>query len=332
MLAKTIAAVGLAAVSACPLLADFSYQQTAKVTGGAMAGMLKVAGVFSKQAREPIQTTISIKGDRMVDRGATHATIIDLNAGTITSVDLQKKTYTVMTFEQMKQMMEQAREKMKQKGAQNGDSADMQFKVSINPTGAAKPVHGLDAKETVVKIEMQATDTQTGQSGTMVVTSDMWLAPEIPGYREVREFQKRMAEKIAWTGMSSMFAAQPGIGQGMAEAQKEASKMDGLPIYTTMSMGGAGTPPANGDPDAAAAQQQQQQSSKPSLGGMLGAGIGIRRKNNDSSQAQQNSNGSGSGNMIEMTTELSGFSGAAVDEALFAVPAGFKRVEPKGMQ
>ncbi len=329
MLSKTITALGLAAVSACPLLADFSYQQTAKVTGGAMAGMLKVAGVFSKQAREPIQTTISVKGDRMVDRGATHATIIDLKAGTITSIDLQKKTYTVMTFEQMKQMMEQAQEKMKQKSAQNSDSADMQFKVSINATGAAKPVHGMDAKETLVKIEMQATDTQTGQSGTMVVTSDMWLAPEIPGYQEVREFHKRMAEKIAWSGMSSMFAAQPGIGQGMAEAQKQASKMDGLPIYTTMSMGGAGTPPANGDPDAAPQQQQQ---SKPSLGGMLGAGIGIHRKNNDSSQPQQNSNGSGSGNMIEMTTELSGFSGAAVDEGQFAIPAGFKRVEPKGIQ
>src|SRR5262244_298874 len=105
MLSKTMAVLGLAVVSAGPVLADFSYQQTAKITGGAMAGMLKVAGVFSKQAREPIQTTISVKGDRMVDRATTHATIIDLKAGTITSIDLQKKTYTVMTFEQMKQMM-----------------------------------------------------------------------------------------------------------------------------------------------------------------------------------------------------------------------------------
>ena len=29
--------------------ADFSYEQTTRMTGGAMAGMMKVAGAFSKR-------------------------------------------------------------------------------------------------------------------------------------------------------------------------------------------------------------------------------------------------------------------------------------------
>lgn len=294
-----------------------------------MAGMLKVAGVFSKQAREPIQQTVAVKGDRMATRGSASVSIIDLRAGTITTVDLQKKTYTVMTFEQIKQRMEEAQQKMQEhKKDPNGDSADVKFKVSINPTGASKRLNGMDAKEVVVKMEMEATDTQSGQSGTMVVTADTWMAPEIPGYSEVREFHKRMAEKISWTGMGNMFATQPQLGQGMAEAQKEAAKLGGLPVYTTTSMGAAGTPPANGDPNA----QQQQQSSKPSLGGLLGSGIGIHRTNNDPSQRQKNSDGQGSGNLLEMTTELSGFSASPVDDAMFAIPAGFKQIEPKGMQ
>jgi hypothetical protein len=331
MFSQPIAVTVLAAVCACPLLADFSYQQTSKVTGGAMAGMLKVAGVFSKQAREPIQQTIAVKGDRMATRGSTSVSIIDLRAGTITTIDLQKKTYTVMTLEQMKQRMEEAQQKIQQhKKDQNGDSADVKFKVSIHPSGAAKRLNGMDAKEVVVKMEMEATDAQSGQSGSMVVTADTWMAPEIPGYSEVREFHRRMAEKISWTGMGSMFATQPQLGQGMAEAQKEAAKLEGLPVYSTTSMGAAGTPPANVDPDAQ--QQQQQQSSKPSLGGLLGAGIGIRRTNNDSSQPQKNSGGQGSGNLLEMTTELSGFSTSPVDDAMFAIPAGFRQIEPKGMQ
>ena len=45
----------LVCLPAC-LLADFSYEQTTKMTGGAMMGMMKIAGAFSKQLREPVQT------------------------------------------------------------------------------------------------------------------------------------------------------------------------------------------------------------------------------------------------------------------------------------
>jgi hypothetical protein len=44
-----------------PLLADFSYQQTSTITGGLMASLMKVAGVFFKPARESIRNTIAVK-------------------------------------------------------------------------------------------------------------------------------------------------------------------------------------------------------------------------------------------------------------------------------
>jgi hypothetical protein len=34
----------------CPLPADFSYRETSTITGVLMASLMKVAGVFSKQA------------------------------------------------------------------------------------------------------------------------------------------------------------------------------------------------------------------------------------------------------------------------------------------
>src|SRR3954447_12185204 len=93
------------------LLADFTYQETSTITGGLMMSMMKVAGVFSKQAREPIQSTVSVKGDKMVHRSANSATIIDLASGTITNIEFQKKQYSVMTFDEMKQMLEQVAQK-----------------------------------------------------------------------------------------------------------------------------------------------------------------------------------------------------------------------------
>lgn len=88
----------LLALAAGSARADFSYEQTTKITGGMMANMMKFAGAFSKQAREPIQMTISVKGDRMSTASAHRLSIIDLAAETMTDVDLDKKTYAVITF------------------------------------------------------------------------------------------------------------------------------------------------------------------------------------------------------------------------------------------
>src|SRR5579872_4107607 len=107
MLRRFVSIGGILLFASATLLADFSYQQTSTITGGMMKSVMKVAGVFSKQAREPIQSTIAVKGDRMVTRSAMHIQIVDLANETMTSIDPQKKQYSVMTFAQFKQMMDQ---------------------------------------------------------------------------------------------------------------------------------------------------------------------------------------------------------------------------------
>lgn len=339
MLGKVVTGAACIAICASTLLADFSYQQKSTITGGAIASMMKVVGAFSKQAREPIESTVAVKGDRMVHRSQFRSTIIDLASQTITEVDLQKKTYTVMTFDEMRQMMDQMAQKMHQ---QQDSGQQMNFKVSANPTGNAKQIASYDTKETVVKMEMQATDQQSGQQGAMVITTDLWLAPAIDGYREVREFYRRMAEKLNWTP-GGAFMSRPDVAKGMAEVYKETSKLDGVPIYQTVVMGAQGQPGQGGapggqqPPEQQPAQDQQKPSVGSALGGALGGRFGLGRKKSSSSQQSSSSSSSGgqqggSGSLLEMTTELSGFSAGAVDEGLFSIPAGFKKVEPKGMQ
>ena len=161
----------------------------------------------------------------MVHRSANHASVIDLGSGTITTIDFQRKQYSVMTFDEMKQMMEQMSQKM-----QKNDKGEMKFKVSANATGKTKQVSGFDAKEMIMKMEMEGTDKESGQKGGMTVTTDMWIASGIPGYQEVRNFYKRMAEKINWTPGGNMFAANPQVSGGMAEVYKEVAKLDGVPV------------------------------------------------------------------------------------------------------
>jgi hypothetical protein len=122
----------------------------------------------------------------------------------------------------------------------------------------------------------------------------------------------------------------PDVTKGMAEAYKEVSKLDGMPVYETVTMGG--TP---GQPGAAAQtpppQQEEQQQAKPGLGGLLGRGLGVNRGKSSSNEPKQSSGNSNPGSLLEMTVEMSGFSSAPVDPGMFAVPAGFKQVEPKTM-
>jgi hypothetical protein len=77
----------------------------------------------------------------MVHRCPLHATVIDLASQTITSIDMQKKTYSVMTFDEMKQMMRQMSEKMNQ----NKNQGEMKFSVSAQDTGKTKRIAGLEA-------------------------------------------------------------------------------------------------------------------------------------------------------------------------------------------
>lgn len=323
------------------MLADFSYQETSTITGGAMASLMKVAGVFSKQAREPIHSTVAFKGDMMVHRSNNHIEIIDLASQTITSVDLQKKTYTVMTFEQMKQMLDQLSQKMQQQ--KDSGKGEVNWKVSASATGNSKQIAGFDAKEMLMKMEMEGTDQQSGQKGSMVVTTHVWIAT-VPGSQESRDFYKRMSEKLNWAPGGNMFMSRPDMAKGMAEAAKEIAKLNGTPVLQTMSMGAEGAAPAGAEGQTAAQpapqpQEQQQQAERPSLGGALGGALGGhfglgRRKPKDQPKEQQEAPANAGapagtpGSLIDMTTEYSDFSSAPVDASQFAVPAGFKKVEP----
>ena len=99
---KCLSTAVILALAAGSARADFSYEQTSKITGGMMAGMMKFAGAFSKQAREPMRSTVTVKGDRMAMISANRINIIDLAAETMTDVDLEKKTYAVITFADFK--------------------------------------------------------------------------------------------------------------------------------------------------------------------------------------------------------------------------------------
>ncbi|MHB1938214.1 MAG: hypothetical protein ACYCOR_16740 [Acidobacteriaceae bacterium] len=260
--------LGLGLLFPAVALADFQYQETTQITGGSMLGMMKFASHFSRQAKDigaPIVSSVYVQGNRMARMDAQSIQIVDLDKETITNVDLQKHTYTQMTFEQMRQQFQQAvaqakAQQTKQQTTapppqQKPDNVQVSFKVNVRNTGATKQVSGVGANESILTMQMIGTDKTNGQQGAFAITNDMWMAPEIPGYDELREFQKKYAAKMgdvfSGSGLSASLAAmQPAAAQGMSDMVKEMSKLKGIPVEQIMRMGAM----ANGQPLPAASE------------------------------------------------------------------------------
>jgi hypothetical protein len=316
-------------LAAGTLFADFSYDQSSKITGGAMAGAMKVIGVFSKQATQPIKSTVMVKGDRLAHVGAETVQVIDLARETITDINLKNKTYSVVTFAQMVQAMDQAA----QKAAAQPDNkkAEMNFKASVKETGQTKVITGLNTREVILTLVMEGTDKESGNKGSMNVVSDMWLAPDVPGYSEVRAFYQRMGAKLAWTPGASAFTQGRGdMAKAFGDLSKESAKLQGVPVMQVVSMAGASAEGQQGQPPAAQTNRQEKQSEPTSIGGALGrlGGLGgLGRKKQEPAKQEQTAPASAPGTLLEMTTESMNFSAGSVDASKFEVPAGFKQVQ-----
>ena len=321
--------------------ADFQYSETTKITGGAAVGAMKFAGVFSKDARQATQganATVTFKGNKMRREDSLgQVEIIDLDARKITQIDTRKKTYSIMTFDEMRAQMEEARRKAAEQQAKHNKGQQGQVrivpKIAISPGTGSRQLFNYTAKETKIRVdmEMQSDDPQAkGQTANMWVNADSWIAP-VKGYDEVKRFYARMAKELDWLPGAAL-GANPQIAPAMVEYRKSAAALNGMPLLSLVSVGMAGQP---GSPQTAH-DDQKDSGGNPITHG-IGGIFGKKKKKDDAAQQDDTSRNAGSpaapaNSLMDTTTEVSAVSTNAVDAALFQVPEGYKQVQAKKAQ
>ena len=300
---RKIAALGIILLGNRFMYADASYQETTQVTGGSMVDSLKSVSFLSKSmsnAFAPMTTTTMVHGNQKAVVGKDYTEITDLDRETITHIDTLHKTYSVVTFAQMRQafanmpkQMEQAQEQVKEAQAQQPaqqPKTDLKtsFDVSAKNTGVTKEVNGLTAQEQVVTMQMHITDpnapsTEAVNSVTYVITTDAWIAPDPPEVKEIQDFDLRMGQKLmagvdmsAWkaqmgqnTGMAQLFGGKPGSEEAMAQMAKELSKLKGTRVMEVTRMGASGTGPTAAQNTAQAAPAAAPASGTGSVAGQV---------------------------------------------------------------
>jgi hypothetical protein len=342
--------------------ADFKYTQQSKMTGGSLLTMTKSLGVFSKNARqmdEPQLSTIAVKGNRMrSEHSAGTVEIIDLDARRFINIDTSKKTYSTMTFEEFKANMQRMAAKAKEQQAKAYEKHPEAANIKITPkvhseeTGATRTILDLPTKEVKWQIEMQMESTdlkaqEKAQSASMTMNTDAWIAPDVPGYDEMRQFYMRMSKELDWMPgmMGNMMGMNAQMGPAMKEFQKNIATLKGMPLLQNMSfgMGGAGMtqgqaadsrptpPPQHQADDSGSVPTSARDAISKGFGGMLG-GFGKKKKQKDApaetaDAPSSDQSASASGALMEMRTEVTQYSRDSLDKQLFEIPAGYTQVQ-----
>jgi hypothetical protein len=348
---RTTTTVFIALVLLCGICrADFKYSETSKVTGGALMGAVKFASVFSKNAKQamaPTSRTVAVKANKMREEQSDgKIQIIDLEGKRFIEVDPQNKTYSIMTFAEMKAAMErqqqEMQEKMKEEQAKHptqNTNVKITPKFESSETGATKVVLGVPTKELKAKMEMlmESDDPKTqGQQVSTVVNSDQWIAQDVPGYSEVRNFYLKMAKELDWVpGQMKQTMANSNVQLSLAELRKNnIAHITGMPMisYVSMSMAGTGAQAGATQPAQQPPPQQTEDNSVPtsaSAAVMKGLGGMFKKKQQQNAQTSGNTANPAStpGSLMDMETEITSYSSESLDASLFEPPAGYVQVQ-----
>ena len=300
---------------------------------GALGRVLNLFG--GRATRDGVTTTVAVKGDRKMTVSGNTGQIIDLAEEKVYDIDLRDKSYTVTTFAELRQQMEEARRKAAEQakndpdataGREPGEAAkEVEVDFNLAESGQRRAINGFDAREVVMTVAVREKGKTLEQSGGLVLTSNTWLAPKIAGMNEVAEFDAKYARKLSSPAMldaqqmAAVLAMYPMMQQAMARFEAENVNMDGTPVLTTVKFETVANPA-----QAAQAAETKSEPSRPtSIGGLaggLGGRLGRRVLGGDKNEAAATP---GRATVLTMQHETLKVTPSASD-ADVALPAGFK--------
>ncbi len=329
--AFALATLGLSLLAPVLAHADVKTQERTQVRfEGAIGKMVNMFG--GRGAREGLTTTVSLKGQRMLSITGDTGEIIDLAEEKVYTLDLKGKSYSVMTFAEMRKRLEEAMAKAEKDAAnakpepepEKGEPKkeyEVDFTIAAGP--GAKQVAGTDTKEQIATITVREKGKTLEEAGGLVLETHLWMAPKVPALQELNDFRAKYAQKVygpmmaqAAPNMTQAMAMYPQMKDAMAKFADEAKKLNGSPLLTEMVFIAA-LPPGS--------QSEQKAEPAPGLGGLLG-GLGrFRKKGNDAPAPAPAAAAAAPGRstILTTTTETLQITPSATD-ADVALPAGLK--------
>jgi hypothetical protein len=309
--------------------ADASFESTTQQTGGTFKQIAQMGGQFSPSASKSLlkagSTITAVQGNRKAEISAASTVIFDLDKGTVTRIDNQKKQYSVVTFDELHQAQQKAAEQMhalleERKGDIDSAATQLPQQLKDNPasfdtkaenTGATKSISGIATHEVLLTENMNFQSKDSNDKLTYYYKNDVWLADaEPPGWAEIQAFNKRLTDKIAMdpatNPMMILIAARPGLAEGLKKMGEEQKKQQGVAVMVVQQLGGH----AEGDSLASSGSAA---SSRPSLLGSTGSSMTNEVVSDTASEAAQKE-----ASQLSSSGKLGIFSSSLMDAAVGA--------------
>ena len=279
-------ALPLVALGAGPALADVKTRDKTQVKFEGMLGRM-IGMVGGKAAKEGVVITVAVKGDRKSELNDTSGRIVDLKEEKVYELDVKKKTYQVVTFDELRRRMREAREKAEkdtpkeERDPQSDKPArEVDVDFDVKETGQTRAIAGHETKEVVMTVTVREKGRALEDGGGMVMTANAWMAPAIPALKELSDFEVRYWKAIApeANGMSAeqmamVMAMYPMLKSAMERLKAEGAKLEGTPLATTTVF------------EAVKSKEQMAQGQQSSSGGGLGGMLARRMKKEDKPRA-----------------------------------------------
>jgi len=312
---------------------------------GAMGAMAKM---FSRGSDEGIVSLVLVRGDRKLERHGDNGTLVDLSARKVWEIDFRRRRYTVRTFDEIRQEMEQALARAGRgpggepaSGAAEADedgTPDYEVTFDLRRTGETRTIGGHECHEMLMTITARPREGTESEGGTVRITSSMWVGPKLAPLDEVAAFDRRYAEALGLETMleeggariASLQAMYPALAEGMKQLREHAADLDGSVLLTETSI--SAEVPAEGSPEAGAGDEGDD-SERPKMGRMfkkLGGMFGRKRRERERKQEQQDAAAAGqpaaageTKTLFTTRTEIRSI-GTEVAPDELAIPEGFR--------
>lgn len=292
----------LALASALPLFADFSYTVTQK-TAGPMAAMSGMGA--------PAVSHFYGKGGKMKLDNGSSAYIVDVDARTVTTLNIAAKTYTVRSLDDAM--------------AVGGNMPEV--KIDVKQTGQKKTVNGYMASQILMAMEMESPASRAGV-GKMQVEVEFWISPDVPGASEALYFYKKNGDKFPWAAVVG--GGNASMAKAVGDLQREMTKLNGVTVQQVMRIKSPGMPALPAMPQMTSAQSAQLEKARAQMEAQIakgGPGTDMLKQAlaNMPGAAGPAAPAAASGAMMEITRDSSDFSGAPISDAVFAIPADYQK-------
>ena len=322
---------------------------------GALGVAANLAAKLGGGSMHDIATTTYVSGHRLRTESSIIGSIIDADAGRITTIDHKQKSYTSMTFAEMSAAMEQAAQSAKQSSAKEkakakdkdaratDDSVTFKYKVAVDRPGQREKVSGYDAERVFITVTVEAQVASEGQQdqsvGNLVFLLDQWISKDAPQIAALREFQRAYAQKMGQDfrsqvqGLQSVFANDPRMKNGFEAAAKELAKVPGIALKSATYVS---LVPVDmeydraltlGDGATAAKESAAKKDEKPAGGGLRGMMGAMKAAAENASKQSGKSSAPKQSLLMTVVDEVKSISRGSVPAEMFAPPADYKEVK-----